>query len=116
MATFWIRLRNSSGRESKVSSATFTNSSRVIFHPLIQIRARSLRVAVVGVFVLVIIFAVAFVFLFVFFLVGLFPKKDIGLRRAIRRVRVEAMWAYSAHVHMVRCARWQEQRVWVVGS
>lgn len=117
MATFWIRLRNSSGRESKVSSATLTNFSRVILHPLTQIRARSLRVAVVCVFVLVLVifFAVAFVFLFVFFLVGLFPKKNIGLRRAIRRVRVEALWAYSAHVHMVRCARWQEQRVWVVG-
>jgi hypothetical protein len=22
---------------------------------------------------------------------------------------------YSAHVHMVLCARWREQRVWVVG-
>jgi hypothetical protein len=26
------------------------------------------------------------------------------LRRAIRRVRVETLWAYSAHVHMVLCA------------
>src|SRR6266550_6200000 len=116
MATFWIRLRNSSGRESKVSSATLTNSSCVILHPLIQIRARSLRVAVVCVFILVIFFAVTFVFLFVLFLVGLFPKKDIGLRRAIRRVRVEALWAYSAHVHMVLCARRQEQRVLVAGA
>ena len=80
MATFWIWLRNSSGRESNVSSVTLTNSSRVILHPLIQIRARSLRIAVVCVFILVIVFAVAFVFLFVFFLVGLFPKEDIGLR------------------------------------
>jgi hypothetical protein len=63
--------------------------------------------------IFVIFFAVAFVFLFVFFLVGLFPKKNIGLRRAIRRVRVEALWAYSAHVHMVLCGRWQEQRVLV---
>jgi len=81
--------------------------------PTDTIRARSLRVAVVCVFVLVIFFAVAFVFLFVFFLVGLFPKKNIDLRRANQRIRVEALWAYSAHVHMVRCARWQEQRVWV---
>src|ERR1700745_3469502 len=116
MATFWIRLRNSSGRESKVSSATLTNSSRVIPHLLIQISARSLRVAVVCVFILVIFFAVAFVFLFVFFLVGLFPNKDSGFRRAIPRVRVEAWWAYSAHVHMVLCARWQEHRVLVAGA
>ena len=92
------------------------NSSRVILRPLTQIRARSLRVAVVCVFILVIFFAVAFVFLFVFFLVGLFPKKDIGLRRAIRRLRVEALGAYSAHVHMVLCARWQEQRMLVAGT
>ena len=115
MTTFWIRLRNSSGRESKVSSAILTNSSRVILHPLIQKRARSLRVAVVCVFILVIFFAVAFVFLFVFFLVGLFPK-NIGLRRAIRRVRVEPSWAYSAHVHMVLCARRQEQQALVAGA
>jgi hypothetical protein len=92
------------------------NSSRVILHPLTQIRARSLRVAVVCDFILVIFFAVWFVFLFVFLLVGLFPKKDIGLRRAIRRLRVEALWAYSAHVHMVLCARWQGQRVLVAGA
>jgi len=97
----------------RLASATLTNSSRVILHPLIQIRARSLRVAVVCVFILVIVFAVVFVFLFLFFLVGLVPKKDIGLRRAIRRVRVEALWAYSAHVHMVLCARCQERRVLV---
>jgi hypothetical protein len=38
------------------------------------------------------------------------PKKDIASRRAIRTVCVEALWAYSGHVHMVLCARWQEQR------
>jgi hypothetical protein len=38
------------------------------------------------------------------------------LRRAIRRLRVEALWAYSAHVHMVLCARWQGQRVLVAGA
>src|ERR1019366_7490230 len=54
-------------------------------HPLKQIKARSLRVAVVVVFVIIVIFfAVAFVFLFVFFLVGLLSKEDIG--RPIRRV------------------------------
>ena len=116
MATFCIRLRNSSGRESKASSAISMNSSRVILRPLTQISARSLRIAVVCVFILVIFFfAVAFVFLFVFFLVGLFPKKDIGLRYAIRRLRVEALWPYSAHVHMVLCARLQEQRVLFAG-
>ena len=116
MATFWIRLRNSSGRESKVSSATLTNSSRVILHPPTQIRARSFRVAVICVFILVNFFAVAFVFLFVNFLVGLFPKKDITLRRAIRTVCVEALWAYSAHAHMVLCAHWQELRVLFAGA
>ena len=55
--------------------------------PLKQIKARSLRVAVVVFFVIIVIFfAVAFVFLFlfVFFLVGLLSKEDIG--RPIRRV------------------------------
>ena len=56
-----------------------------------------------------------FLFLFVFVFVWLFPKKDIASRRAIRTVWVEALWAYSAHVHMVLCARWREQRVPVVG-
>lgn len=82
-------------------------------------RARSLRVAVVCVFILVIFFPVSVVFLFVlfvFFLVRLFPKKDIGLRRAIRRVRVEALWTYSAHVHMVLCVLGQEQRVSVADA
>ena len=46
--------------------------------------ARSLRVAVVA--IVVIFFAVVFVFLLVFILVGLFPKKDIGSYRSIRRV------------------------------
>src|SRR6266567_1768322 len=67
IATFWMRLRYSSGSESKASSATLTNSSRSILHP--QTRGRSLRVAVVCVFILVTFFAVAFVFLF--FLFGL---------------------------------------------
>jgi hypothetical protein len=26
------------------------------------------------------------------------------------------LWVYSAHVHMVLCARWQEQRVLVAGA
>jgi hypothetical protein len=78
MATFWIRLRNSSGSESNVSSATLMKSSRSIIHALTQIRARSLGVAVVCVFILVIFFAVAVVLLFVFILVGLLSKEDIG--------------------------------------
>jgi hypothetical protein len=110
-----MRLRNSSGSESKVSSATLTKSSRSILHPPKTIRGRSLRVAIVCVFIIVTFFAVAFVFL-VFFLVGLLSKEDIGLRRAIRKVLVEALREYSAHVHMVLCARWREQRVWVVGG
>jgi hypothetical protein len=71
----------------------------------------SLRVAVVAFIVIIVVFlAVAFIFLIVLFLVWLFPKKDIASRRAIRTVCVEALWAYSGHVHMVLCARWQEQR------
>jgi hypothetical protein len=57
----------------------------------------------------------ASVFLIVLFLVGLLSMEDIASRRAIRTVWVEAMWAYSAHVHMVLCARWLEQRVLVAG-
>jgi hypothetical protein len=64
---------------------TNESSKRFILHPLKQIKARSLRVAVVVFFVIIVIFfAVAFVFLFVFFLVGLLSKEDIG--RPIRRV------------------------------
>src|SRR5216110_1910992 len=109
-----MRLRNSSGSESKASSATLTNSSRSILYPLTQIRGRSLRVAVVCVFILVIFFAVAFVLVFVFCLIGLLSKEDIGSDRAIRTVGIEASWAV-AHVHMVLCARWREQRVWLWG-
>jgi hypothetical protein len=69
-------------------TTTLPKCSRFILHPLKQIKARSLRVAVVVVFVIIVIivifFAVAFVFLFVFFLVGLLSKEDIG--RPIRRV------------------------------
>jgi hypothetical protein len=75
------------------------------------------RVASVILFIVVtlIVRDVSFIFLIVVFLVWLFPNKDIASRRAIRTVCVEALWAYSAHVHMVRSARWREQRVWVVG-
>ena len=57
-------------------------------HPSpIEIRAGSLRVAVVVfVVIIVIFFAVAFVFLFLFFLVWLLSKEDIGSYRPIRRV------------------------------
>src|ERR1700747_3571830 len=84
IATFFIRLRNSSGNESHVSSATLTNSSRSILHQQTQTRAPALRVAVVFIFILVIFSAVAFVSLFVFFLVGLLSKEDNGSDRAIR--------------------------------
>ena len=52
-------------------------------------------------------FAVAFIFLIVLFLVWLFSKKDIASRRAVRTVCIEALWAYSAHVQMVRLTRLQ---------
>jgi hypothetical protein len=42
-------------------------------------------------------------------------KEDIGLRPPIRKARVEVLVDYSAHVHMVLCARRREQRVWVAG-
>jgi len=57
--------------------------------------------------------SIVLIVLIVLFLVWLFPKKDIASRRAIRTVCVEALGAYSGHVHMVLCARWQEQRVLV---
>jgi len=86
MATFWIRLRNSFGSESNASSTTLTKCSRFILHPVKQIGARSLRVAVIVIVVIIInFFAVAFVFLFVFF-VRLLSKDDIGGCRPIRRV------------------------------
>jgi hypothetical protein len=62
------------------------------------------------VFLIVVTFIFRDVSFIVLFLVWLFPKKDIASRRAIRKVCVEALWAYSAHVHMVLCARWQEQQ------
>src|ERR1019366_560005 len=84
-AALRMQLQNPCGSESSASSTTLPKCSRFILHPLKQIKARSLRVAVVVVFVIIVIFfAVAFVFLFVFFLVGLLSKEDIG--RPIRRV------------------------------
>jgi hypothetical protein len=73
---------------------------------------RLLRVASVILFIVVtlIVRDLSFIFLIALFLVGLLPKKDLGLRRAIRRVSVKALWAYSAHVLMVLCARWQKQQ------
>jgi hypothetical protein len=58
------------------------------------------RVASVILFIVVtlIVHDVSFLFLVVLFLVWLFPKKDIGLRRSIRGVRVETLRAHSAHV------------------
>src|SRR6266852_9059297 len=117
IATFWMRTRNSSGSESKVSSATLTKSSRFIPSPLTH-GERPHRVASVILFIVVtfIVRDVSFIFLIVLFLVSLFPKKDIASRRAIRTVCVGALWAYSAHVHMGLWARWQEQRVLVAGA
>src|SRR6266852_2576845 len=99
IATFWMRTRNSSGSESKVSSATLTKSSRFIPSPLTH-GERPHRVASVILFIVVtfIVRDVSFIFLIVLFLVSLFPKKDIASRRAIRTVCVGALWAYSAHV------------------
>jgi hypothetical protein len=86
-----------------------TKCSRFILHPLAQ-TAHLHRVASVILFIVVtlIVRDVSFIFLIVFFLVWLVPKKDIASRRAIRTVCVEALWAYSAHVHMVLCARGHE--------
>ena len=39
IAKFWMRLRNSSGSESKVSSATLTKSPRFITHSLTRSRS-----------------------------------------------------------------------------
>jgi hypothetical protein len=85
--------------------------------PLTQ-TAHPHRVTSVILFIVVtlIVRDVSFIFLIVLFLVWLFPKKDIASRRAIRTVCVEALWAYSAHVHIILCARWREERVWVVGG
>src|ERR1039458_2573428 len=84
-AALRMQLQNPCGSESSASSTTLPKCSCFILHPLKQIKARSLRVAVVVFFVIIVIFfAVAFVFLFVFFLVGLLSKEDIG--RPIRRV------------------------------
>jgi hypothetical protein len=73
--------------------------------PLTQ-TAHPHRVASVILFLVVtlIVRDVSFIFLIVLFLVWLFPKKDIASRRAIRIVCVEALWAYSTHIHMVLCA------------
>lgn len=56
---------------------------------------------------------VSFILLFVLFLVWLFPKKDMLSRRVIRTVSVEALLAYSAHVHMLLRARRLERPVLV---
>ena len=77
---------------------------------------RSLRVAIVFLVIILIFFAIVLVFLFVFFLVWLFSKVAIGSDRAIRNFWVEALREYSAHVHMVLCARWLEQRVVVADA
>src|SRR5579862_781351 len=72
-----LQMRNSSGCESKVSSATLTKSSRFILHPVKQIRARSVRVAIIYVSILVFA-AVLFFFVLLFFFFGLFPQEKVG--------------------------------------
>jgi len=84
-ATLRMRLRNSCGSESSASSTTLTKCSRSILHPLKQVSARSLRVAVV-VFVVINVIFLAFAFVFLFFVVGFLSKEDINSYRPIRRV------------------------------
>jgi hypothetical protein len=111
-----MRMRNSPGSESKVSSSV---DEIFALHPspLTQ-TAHPHRVASAILFLIVtfIVGDVSFIFLIVLILVWLFPKKDIASRPAIRTVCLEALRAYSAHVHMVLCARWQAQRVLVAGT
>src|SRR5208282_1652450 len=81
-ATLRMRLRNSCGRESSVSSTTLTKCSRFILHPLKKTLARSFRIAVfvfVAIIIVIFFFAIALVFLFVLFLVWLLPHEDIGI-------------------------------------
>jgi hypothetical protein len=92
-----MRIRNSPGSESKVSSSV---DEIFALHPspLTQ-TAHPHRVASAILFLIVtfIVGDVSFIFLIVLF-VWLFPKKDIASRPAIRTVCLEALWAYSAHV------------------
>jgi heme/copper-type cytochrome/quinol oxidase subunit 2 len=71
-----------------------------VLHPLQQITARSLRVAVVVFVFIIVIFAVVFVFVFVFLflLVWLLSKQDIGTHRPIEGSRVAVFWMFSAHI------------------
>lgn len=89
------------------------------FHPSPLTRTVHLHRVASVILIIVVTFIVrdaSLVILFVLFLVRFFPKKDIGSRRAIRIVWVEALSPRSAHVHMVLCARWQGQRVLVMNA
>lgn len=78
MATFWIRLRNSFGRESKVSSATLIKSSRFISTIELAVFVHRIAAAIFLILVIFILRNVFFLFvLFVFFLVRLFSKEGI---------------------------------------
>jgi heme/copper-type cytochrome/quinol oxidase subunit 2 len=68
-----------------------------IIHPLQQITARSLRVAVVAFVVIIVIFFTV-VFVFLFFLVWLLSKQDIGTYRQIEGGRIGVFWMFSAHI------------------
>lgn len=84
---------------------------RVCYHGTSEpeaVHAHRIASAILLIVVTLIVRDASFIFLFVLFLVWLFPH--IGSCRAIR-ILCEALWAYSAHVHMVLCARWLEQRV-----
>ena len=86
-AALRMQLRNPCGSESSADSTTLPKCSRFILHPLKQIKARSLRVAVVGRVAIIIIFFVVVVvfFVFLFFLVWLLSQEDIGSYQKIRR-------------------------------
>src|SRR6266550_1720507 len=87
IATFFIRLRNSSGSESSESSTTLTKCSRFILHPLTNEGHAHTEISAIFVVIIIPFFGVTFVFLFlVFFLVWFFAKADIGYGGAIRRV------------------------------
>ena len=112
-----MRLRNSHGSESSVSSTTLTKCSRFIFHPLKEIRACSLRVAVLVFFVIVlIIFTIVFVFLFVFFVVRFLAQEKIGSNPPIRDFWVEIFWTHSAHARWYARAAALQLRLFPRGS
>jgi hypothetical protein len=88
-----MRIRNSSGSESRVSSACNLDEIFAL-HPSPLTQTAHLHGIASVVFLIVVTFIirdVSFIFLIVLFLVWLFAKKDIGSRRAIRRICVEPL-------------------------